>query len=184
MAETAQDDMSLEEDIWVFLLDLSRVPMEAIACCHESEVTLREDFPSPQLPEPGACGACGRDRSMAGLVSCGFQFNETETTFMVVWVAPMIPDGSWKRLAREMWERKPQEQEEPKKEEAKQNWWEDKDWNGQKYRDRDTGWGRYGNQRWDNHRKDRRRDWWPRKDWQQSEPTSHSAGRGDFWGDS
>ena len=36
LAETvAQDDMSPEEDIWVFLLDLSRVPMEATACCHE-----------------------------------------------------------------------------------------------------------------------------------------------------
>ena len=36
---------------------------------------LRNDFPSLQLlPEPGACGACGRDRSMAGLLSCGFQF--------------------------------------------------------------------------------------------------------------
>ena len=35
MAEpVAQDDMSPEQDIWVFLLDLSRVPMEAIACCH------------------------------------------------------------------------------------------------------------------------------------------------------
>lgn len=130
------DDMSPEQDIWVFLLDLSRVPMESLVPAEPAEET-----------DP--------------------------------W-----QDGSWKRLAKEMWERKPEEQEQPKKEEAKQNWWEDKDWHGQKYRDRDTGgWGRNGNQRWDNwdnHRKDRQRDWWPRKDWQQSEPTSHSAGRGDF----
>ena len=45
----AQDDMSPEQDIWTFLLDLSRVPLEAADDLVTSDMTAVKQSPGQSL---------------------------------------------------------------------------------------------------------------------------------------